>query len=80
MYMRPDREICATRAHTRQPRITKGYTYDQVAYIENLGYKVVCKNGNMVYAKSHACTDIKVLDSDTIRSQANAAKWDMRQP
>lgn len=79
-YMWSDYDTQETRAHTRQPLISKGYTYDQVAYIENLGYKVVCKNGNMVYAKSHACTDIKVLDSDTIRSQANANKWDMRQP
>jgi len=80
VMLMPDRMRRETRAHTRQPALSKGYGYNQAGFMKNLGYKVVSLNGHMIYAKSHACTDITVLQSDTIRSQSNENKWDLHPP
>lgn len=51
--------------------------YNQGAYMESLGFNVVSNDGNMVYVRSHACRELNLLESRTIRSHIDPAKWDM---
>ena len=79
--LRPDVLREEPQEYTDMPVLKmEGYDYDQVGYLESLGNIVVNKNGQMVYAKSHACSSIKILASETIRSQQSQDKWDMCSP
>jgi len=78
----PNRYRRESRADRRRPILNKsdGYCYDQAAYIEGLGFNVISKDGNMVYVRSHACQQLTLLESDTIRTQVDETKWDMCRP
>ena len=74
-----EREPCR-HSLDHQRKEFKAHGYDQAAYMESLGFKVVSKNRSMIYVRSHACKYLNILDSNTIYSQIDKTKWDMRWP